>query len=108
MLSRHHLRLYRSLVLPTMDYGVSALLLRTKLVEKFGQIQTAALLKASRCLCNSSSEAVDVLSNYTPIHLHINLTQAGELQGIYSKQDIPTLKGKKTIYNIYFIQLLVK
>ena len=42
------LRMYRSLVLPTMDYGVAALATTTdKAYKEFGQVQRAALLKAT-------------------------------------------------------------
>ena len=105
---------YRSLVLPTMDYGVAALATATdKASKEFGQVQRAALLKATRCFSNSSTEAVEVLSSCIPIHLHIKLRQAEELLRIYSKHDVQpikeeflkcmtnsTLRGKKTTYNM--------
>ena len=106
------MRLYKSLVLPTMDYGVAALSTVTEKASKeFGQVQRAALLKATGCLSNSSNEAIEVLSNCIPIHLHIciKLRQAEELLRIYSKHDVqpikeefnnstddPSLWGKKT------------
>ena len=85
------MRLYKSLVLPTMDYGVAALSTVTEKASKeFGQVQRAALLKATGCLSNSSDEAVEVLSNC--IHLHIKLRQAEELLRIYSKHDVQPVK----------------
>ena len=78
MLSRYLLRLCRSPVLPTMDYGAALLLIATdKACKEFSQVQRAAVL--TRCLSNSSSQAVEFLSKCIPIHLHIELRQAGEL-----------------------------
>ena len=107
-------RLYKSLVLPTMDYGIAALSTVTdKASKELNQVQRAALLKATGCLSNSSTEAVEILSNCNPLHLHLKLRQAEELLRIHSKHDTEPvkqefdisindqkLKGKKTTFNL--------
>ena len=97
-----------------MDYGVAALSNATgKACKEFGQVQRAALLKATVCLSNSSNEAKEVLSNCIPFHLHLKLRQAEALLRIYSKHDVqlfkeefntsmsnPNLRGKRTTCNM--------
>ena len=86
-------RLYKSLVLPTMDYGLAALSTVTdKASKELNQVQRAALLKATGCLSNSSTEAVEILSNCNPLHLHLKLRQAEELLRIHSKHDTEPAK----------------
>ena len=107
-------RLYKSLVLPTMDYGIAALSTVTdKACKELCQVQRSALLKATGCLANSSTEVVEILSNCNPLHLHLKLRQAKELLRIHSKHDNEpikkefdsslndqNLKGKKTTFNM--------
>ena len=86
-------RLYRSLVLPTMDYGIAILsTVTTKACKELCQVQRAALLKATGCLANSSTEVVEILSNCNRLHLHLKLRQAEELLRIHSKHDNEPIK----------------
>ena len=79
-------RLYKSLVLPTMDYGIAALSTVTdKVCKELTSVHRAALLKATGSLANSSTEAIEILTNCNPLHLHLKLRQAEELLRIQSK-----------------------
>ena len=107
-------RLYKSLVLPTMDYGIAALSTVTdKVFKELTSVHRAALLKATGCLANSSTEAIEILTNCNPLHLHLKLRQAEELLRIQSKNDKEPIKeefetsinnqnvkGKKTTINM--------
>lgn len=88
------LRLYKTLVLPVMDYGIASIAAATDLAcKEFGQVQRSALLKATGCLPNVSLESMEVLSNCNPLFLHLKLRQAEELVRIYSKNnEIPIRK----------------
>ena len=86
-------KLYKSLVLPTMDYGIAALSTVTdKVCKELTSVHRAALLKATRCLANSSTEAIEILTNCNPLHLHLRLRQAEELLRIQSKNDKEPIK----------------
>ena len=97
-----------------MDYGIAILSTVTdKACKKLYQVQTTALLKATGSLANSSTEVVEILSNCSPLHLHLKLRQPEELLRIHSKHDNKpikkefdsslndlNLKGKKTTSNM--------
>ena len=107
-----------------MDYGLAALSTVTdKASKELHQVQRAALLKATGCLSNSSTEAVEILSNCNPLHLYLKLRQAEELLRIHSKHDTEPVKqefdicindqkleGKKKTLSIlnYYCLLLLK
>ena len=88
-----YMGLYRSLVLPVVEYGapvwVSA---ATEGCKEFGKIQRSAMLKASGCLNSTSTEALEILINTVPIDLQLKLSQAQEVIRISAKYDIDTLK----------------
>ena len=73
-------KLYKSLVLPAMDYGAAAFVTATDLAQKeFGKVQRSALLKATGCMANTSLETLELVSNCIPMHLHLKLRQAEEM-----------------------------
>ena len=88
-----YMRLYRSLVLPVVEYGapvwVSAV---TEGCKEFGKIQRSAMLKASGCLNSTSSEALEILTNTVPMDLQLKLRQAQEVIRISAKYDNDPLK----------------
>ena len=108
------MKLYRALVIPTMDYGAAAFVTATDLAQReFNQVQRSALLKATGCLSNTSLDTLELLTNCIPTYLHLKLRQAEELIRIYSKnEEEPILKefiqsledhcvrGKKTTFNM--------
>ena len=56
------MKLYRSLVLPIMEYGVAVTVGSVDESSKeFGKIHRAAMIKASGCLNSTSTEALEVL-----------------------------------------------
>ena len=88
-----YMRLYRSFVLPVVEYGapvwVSAV---TEGCKEFGKIQRSAMLKASGCLNSTSTEALEILTNTVPIDLQLKFRQAQEVIRISAKYDIDPLK----------------
>ena len=85
--------LYKSQVLPTMDYGIAALSTVTdKVCKELTSVHRAALLKATGCLAYSSTEAIEILTNCNILHLHLKLRQAEELLRIQSKNDKELIK----------------
>ena len=82
------IHLYKTLVLPVMDYGIAVISTATDLAcKEFNQVQRSALLKATRCLPNVSLESMEVITECNPIFLHLKLRQAEELVRIYSKNE---------------------
>ena len=76
-----------------MDYGIAALSTVTdKVCKELTSVHRAALLKATGCLANSSIEAIEILRNCNPLHLHLKLRQAEELLRIQSKNDKKPIK----------------
>ena len=66
------MRLYRALVIPTMDYGAAAFVTATDLAQReFNQVQRSALLKATGCLSNTSFDTLELLTNCIPTYLHL-------------------------------------
>ena len=59
-----YMKLYKTLVLPVMEYGspaiVSAL---TECCKGFGKVHRSAMMKASGCLNNTSTDALEILTN---------------------------------------------
>ena len=87
--------------------------LTDKVCKELTSVHRAALLKATGCLANSSTEAIEILTNCNPLHLHLKLRQAEELLRIQSKNDKEPIKeefetsinnqnvkGKKTTINL--------
>ncbi|MCW4261357.1 MAG: reverse transcriptase domain-containing protein [Candidatus Thiodiazotropha endolucinida] len=87
------MRLYKSLVLPVLEYGapvwVSAL---KESCDEFGKVQRSAMLKATGCINSTSTDALEVLTNTTPIDLQLKLRQAQEVVRICSKHEDDPLK----------------
>lgn len=82
-----------------MDYGAAILATVTdKASKEFGQVQTAALLKATGCIGNSSLESFEVISNCFPVHLRLKLRQAEEVVKVFSKHDTKLIKEKFDTY----------
>ena len=80
------MKLYSSLVLPVLDYGATGFVAATDLAQKeFGMVQRSDLIKATGCMANTSVETLEIISNCTPINLHLKLRQAEEMLRIYSK-----------------------
>ena len=83
-----YMRLFKALVLPIIEYGapvfVSAL---TECCKEFGNIQRCAMVKASGCFCSTSTDTLEVLTNATPIDLHLKMRQAQEVVRISAKYD---------------------
>ena len=63
---------------------VSAL---TECCKEFGKIQCCAMVKASGCLSSTSTDTLEVLTNATPIDLHLKMRQAQEVVRISAKYD---------------------
>ena len=61
-----YMKFYKSLVLIVIDYGAEALAQKA-----FGKVQLAALLKETGCMANTSLETLEIISNCTPMHLHL-------------------------------------
>ena len=80
------MKLYRSLVLPIMEYGVAVTVGSVDESSKeFGKVHRAAMIKASGCLNSTSTEALEVLTNSQPIDLQLKLRQAQEVVRIGAK-----------------------
>ena len=63
-----YMRLYRSLVLPVVEYGAPVWVsVVTEGCKEFMKIQRKVMLKASECLNSTSSEALEILTNNVPI-----------------------------------------
>ena len=54
-------------------------------MRECGKVQRTAMLKASGCLSSTSTDAIQVLTNCTPIDLHLKLRQAQELVQLVAK-----------------------
>ena len=82
------MKLYRSLVLPIIDYGAATLAAAIDLAQKeSGKVQRTTLLKATDCMANTSLETLEIITNCTQTHLHLKLRQAEEMIRIYSKNE---------------------
>ena len=82
------MRLFRSLILPQLDYGALVLAMKKQEYEKeFGKVQRSTMLKAKGCLYSISTEALDILTNSMPMGLHLKLRQAQELVKIARKSE---------------------
>ena len=69
-----YMRLYRTLVLPILDYGSPVLVSATdECCQEFGKVQRSAMLKASRSLNSTSTDTLEVLTNTIPIDLHLKM-----------------------------------
>ena len=78
------MKLYRSLVLPVLDYRATAFVAATDFAKKeFGKVQRSVLIKASGCMVNTRLETPEIFIS-TPMHLLLKLTQAEEIR-IYSR-----------------------
>ena len=89
------MRLYKSLVVPLFDYAAAVLVLcQDECVREFGKVQRTAMLKASGCLSSTSTDALQVLTNCTPIDLHLKLRQAQELVRLVAKNEGDSLKDE--------------
>lgn len=88
------MQLYRSWVLPRLEFGCTVNASATNISsEKFGQLQRAALLRATGCIHSTSTEALEVLTDCEPFDLHIKTRQAQEYVRILSKyEDSPIYK----------------
>ena len=87
------MRLYRSLVLPVIEYGAPVWVAAvTEGCNEFGKIQRSAVLKASGCLNSTSTAALEVITNTTPIDLQLKLRQAQEMVRISVKYEEDPLK----------------
>ena len=83
-----YMKLYKSLVLPIMDYGASVLATATdKATQQFGTVQRSAMLKASGCISSTSTETMEILTNTIPINIHLKLRQAEEMVRIAAKRE---------------------
>ena len=82
------MKLYKSLVLPIMDYGASVLATATdKATQQFVTVQRSAMLKASGCISSTSTETMEILTNTIPINIHLKLRQAEEMVRIAAKRE---------------------
>ena len=89
------MKLYRSLVLPIMEYGVAVTVGSVDESSKeFGKIHRAAMIKASGCLNSTSTEALEVLTNSQPIDLQLKLRQAQEVVRIGAKHPEDPLRAE--------------
>ena len=80
------MKLYRSLVMPIMEYGVAVKVGSVDESSKeFGKVYRAAVIKASGCLNSTSTEALEVLTNSQPIDLQLKLRQAQKVVRIGAK-----------------------
>ena len=87
-----YMRLYRSLVLPVIEYGAPVWVAAVMKDVMIGKIQRSAMLKASGCLNSTSTEALEVITNTTPIDLQLKLRQAQEMVRISAKYEEDPLK----------------
>ena len=87
------MRLYRALVLPTLDYGSPVLVSATdECCKEFGKVQRSATLKASGSLNSTSTDTLEVLTNTTPIDLHLKMRQAQEMVRLAAKHEDDPLR----------------
>ena len=89
------MKLYRSLVLPIMEYGVAVTVGSVDESSKeFGKVHRAAMIKASGCLNSTSTETLEVLTNSQPIDLQLKLRQAQEVVRIGAKHPEDPLRAE--------------
>ena len=89
------MKLYRSLVLPIMEYGVAVTVGSVDESSKeFGKVHRAAMIKASGCLNSTSTEALEALTNSQPIDLQLKLRQAQEVVRIGAKHPDDPLRAE--------------
>ena len=110
------MKLYKSLVLPVMNYGSAAFVTATDLAQKeFGKVHRSALLKTTGCMANTILETPELVSNCITMHFHLQLRQTKEMIRINSKnegeqvlEDFNTsmedtaVRGKRTTFNFLF------
>ena len=71
------MKLYRSLVLLIMEYGVAVTVgSMNKSSKDFGKVHRISMIKASGCLNSNSTEVLKVLTNSQPIDLQLKIRQA--------------------------------
>ena len=88
-----YMRLYRALVLPILDYSSPVLVSATdECCKEFGKVQRSAMLKASGSLNSTSTDTLEVLTNTTPIDLHLKMRQAQEMVRLASKHEDDPLR----------------
>ena len=88
-----YMRLYRALVLPILDYGSPVLVSATdECCKEFGKVQRSAMLKASGSLNSTSTDTLEVLTNTTPIDLHLKMRQAQEMVRLAAKHEDDPLR----------------
>ena len=76
------LQLYRSLVLPTMEYGISPIATATEYASKeFSKVQRQALITATGCEAFSGSAQMEVLTNTIPMEFHIKSSKRTSAHG---------------------------
>ena len=64
------------MVLLTMEYGVAVTVGSVNESSKdFGKVHRVSMIKASRCLNSTSTEALKVLTNSLPIDLQLKIRQ---------------------------------
>ena len=80
-----YMRLYKSLVLPIMEYGAAAIVGASSESCKELLLTRSAMIKASGCLNSTPTEALEILTNTEPIDLQLKLRQAQEVVRIASK-----------------------
>ena len=87
------MNLYRSLVLPVLEYGTAAVATAFEYAEKeLGKVQRKAMLMATGCMASTATVELEVLTNIAPIQLHLKSRHAEELVRIVSKVDDNLLK----------------
>ena len=97
-----YMRLYRSLVLPVIEYRAPVWVAAvTEGCNEFGKIQRSAMLKASGCLNSTSAEALEVITNTTPIDLQLELRQAQEIVRLSAKYEEDPLKEKNLLDGVH-------
>lgn len=60
--------------------------------KEFGKVQRSATIKASGCVNSTSTEALEILTNTTPIDLQLKLRQAQEVVRIAAKHENDPLR----------------
>ncbi|XP_053385699.1 uncharacterized protein LOC123536047 [Mercenaria mercenaria] len=87
------MRLYKTLVLPVMDYGMPVVASATDYAEKeFGKVQRKALLTATGCMSSTATDQLEVMTGTLPISLHLKCKNAEELIRFYSKVEENPIK----------------
>ncbi|XP_045162028.2 uncharacterized protein LOC123526843 [Mercenaria mercenaria] len=89
----NYMRLYKSLVLPVIDYGAPIFITSNdSYYRQFNGVQRSAMLKATGCVSTTSTDTLEILTNCTPMELHMKLRQCQELVRIAEKRETDPLK----------------